>query len=127
MEYWFSGEAEKDDQMLKYIQTLRQKGIKCYLATNNEKYRVKYLLDIVGLKNYFDGCFASCDLSYFKKEKGFWESVLKKLGNVKRSGILLLDDDLVNVESAKAFGLRAESYKDFSLSQSIIDKNLNTV
>ncbi len=65
LEYWFSNEAETNIEMLNYIKSLKQRGIKCYLATNNEKYRVKYLLETVGLQKHFDGCFASCDLGFF--------------------------------------------------------------
>lgn len=51
--YWFEYESKTDEKMLESIKVLRNNGIKCYLHTNNEKYRVQYLLDKVGLKNFF--------------------------------------------------------------------------
>jgi len=114
LDFWFSGEADTDKQMLNYIEGLRQKGSKCYLATNNEKHRVNYLLDrVVGLGKHFDGCFASCDLGYLKDQKEFWEGVSKISGNDNLSEVLVWDDDIKNVESAKAFGYNAELYSDF--------------
>ena len=48
MEFWFSGEAEVDREMAACITALRQAGIKCFLSTNNEKYRVEYLWQVAG-------------------------------------------------------------------------------
>lgn len=127
LEYWFFGESQKDELMLEHVQVLRKQGIQCLLATNNEKYRVQYLWQVVGLKNYFDGCFASCDLGYLKNERGFWEKLMESLGGFEPDEVLLIDDDLENIESAKAFGLNAELYRDVNSIQPTIDLYLNTV
>jgi len=113
MDYWFRNEAEKREEMLKYIKELRSGGVKCYLATDNEKYRVAYLLDTVGLREHFDGFFPSCEIGYLKKQKKFWQAAYRNLDNYRKDEILVWDDDLKNVNRAKEFGFLAEQYENF--------------
>ena len=79
MKYWFEGESDTDKEVLKFVSKLRLKGIKCYIATRQEKYRKEHLLNVVGLKNNFDGIFCTCDIGYDKWEKGYWDYVFDKL------------------------------------------------
>jgi len=111
MDYWFRNEAEKREEVLNYIAILRSKGFKCYLATDNEKYRVAYLLDVVGLREHFDGFFPSCEIGYLKEQKEFWQAVYQNVDNYRKDEILVWDDDIKNVNRAKEFGLKAEHYK----------------
>ena len=43
LEYWFENENHIDERVIEVIKKLRAIGIKCYLATNQEKYRTQYL------------------------------------------------------------------------------------
>src|SRR5450432_1293608 len=38
LQYWFVSECTIDETLVEYVQQLRQKGIPCYLATNQEQY-----------------------------------------------------------------------------------------
>jgi len=111
--YWFEYESKTDGKMLESIKVLRSNGIKCYLHTNNEKYRVQYLLDRVGLKSFFDGAFSSAQIGYKKPEQEFWSVVYKQIGVPEKSEIVVWDDDQENIESAKSFGFVSEVYSDF--------------
>ena len=111
--YWFEYESKIDEKMLRSIKVLRSKGIKCYLHTNNEKYRVQYLLDKVGLKNFFDGVFSSAQIGYKKPQQEFWSVVYKQIGVPEKSEVVVWDDDQENIESAKNFGFVSEFYSDF--------------
>ena len=113
MEYWFAGEAEVDTEMVEYIKELKNQGIKTYLSTNNEKYRADYLWNIVGLKNVLDGKLPSCELGHLKPETKFWEQAYKRLSNVSKDEVLVLDDAQSAIDSAKEFGFKAEFYKNF--------------
>lgn len=113
LEYWFKGEADVDQQMKDYISALRQKGIKCYLATNNEIYRTEYLANVVGLKNFLDGFFSSCYLGYLKPQIEYWAEVYKSLSDVSKSEVLMIDNLAPAIESAKEFGFNAEHYENF--------------
>lgn len=113
LEYWFSQERTADQKLLDYIAELRKRGVKCFLQTNNEKYRTEYLWETVGLKSHFDGIFSSSHLGYKKPEQEFWSAIYARMGAPEKDTILVWDDDRENVESAKNFGFQAELYTDF--------------
>lgn len=113
MDFWFSNEAVADEKMLKSIAEVRQKGIKCFLATNNEKYRTEYLLNAVGLKKHLDGAFSSAYLGYLKPDLKYWESIYKNFLEIPKEQIVVYDDDEENVKSALEFGFRARFFTTF--------------
>ena len=122
MDFWFSGEAHVEVDFKDYIQNLRKKGIKCFLSTNNEKYRSRYLWETAGLKDIFDGWFPSYKVGYFKEDQEFWEKVYKNFPDVDKNEILVCDDDMPNIDAAKKFGFNAEFYHGFELFKQIMEE-----
>jgi putative hydrolase of the HAD superfamily len=122
LQYWFEHESNVDKRVLESVLKLRDAGTMVYLATNNEKYRVNYILYDLGLKDYFDGVFASCDLGVKKPENDFWERIYRQLGDIEKSSIVLFDDDIENIDSAVEFGFRAKLYTDFECYERVINK-----
>ena len=112
--YWFSGEKELDDRFVKAIKALRARGVRCYLGTNNEKYRTEYLVSELRLNNLLDGIFSSCTVGAQKSSADFWESMHATLDNPDKTEVILWDDDEENIHAAKAFGYTAHLYKHFS-------------
>ena len=113
LKYWFEGERVVDPQMADYIKYLRENGVKCYLSTNNEKYRTEYLASVVGLKELLDGVFSSCYIGHMKPEVKFWEIIFGQLKGVNKDEVLVLDDKMLSIESARSFGFNAEHYESF--------------
>jgi len=111
--FWFEHESNLDKKMLESIKVLRNNGIRCYLDTNNEKYRVQYLFYNLDLKNFFDGVFSSAELGYLKPQQEFWSAIHDHLGKPDKSEVLVWDDDEENVGSAKNFGFHSEFYSGF--------------
>lgn len=111
--YWFEHERDIDEKIIESVKTLRNKGIHCYLDTNNEKYRVRYILENLGLGNFFDGVFSSAELGYLKAEQEFWATIYKKLGKPDKTEVLVWDDDEKEVAAARDFGFQAELYTGF--------------
>ncbi len=113
VEYWFNGERDLDKRVVETIYTLRGKGVKCYLSTNNEKYRTQYLTDEVDLKNILDGIYSSAFLGFMKSNQGFWQALYQDFLDIKKNQVLVFDNKQENVQSAREFGFSAELYKDF--------------
>lgn len=113
LQYWFESEGIKNKNLnrkiLGEIEELEKEGIKCYIATRQEKYRMQYLSENLGLKNYFDGVFCTCNIGYDKSEPQFFIQVLEKL-NLKPEEILFFDDKEKNINTAKALGIEAHLY-----------------
>lgn len=109
--YWFSTENKTNNQILNLVKKLRQRGIKCYLASDNSKYRANDVMKNV-LGEYFDGGFFSCFLGNTKEEKEFFKKVLKKIG-LKPREVLFVDDEKENAEVAKSIGINSFIYENF--------------
>ncbi len=112
LDYWFRSEHNIDMELIKYIQDLRNKCIKCYLATNQEKYRVQYMLEKMEFSKSFDKVFASSHLGHRKPAVEFYRKVVEELG-LSKDEILFWDDTQGNVDAAIEFGIKAELYKSF--------------
>ncbi|HEU5367574.1 MAG TPA: HAD-IA family hydrolase [Ktedonobacterales bacterium] len=114
LDLWFTTSQQVDAALLAAVQRLRQQGIRCYLATNQERYRTDYLLTQMGLASQFDGCFSSSQLGCLKEHPAFFQAVLRALPGVQASDILFWDDSPANVATARAAGLQAEVYTTFA-------------
>lgn len=111
LKHWFGEESPRDEEVLKYINDLRSKGVKCYLATDREKYWGEYLKENVGLKNDFDGFFYSYDVGYEKDTPEYFREVVRRL-HLSPEEIMYWDDDQKNVDVAKEVGIDARFYSD---------------
>jgi putative hydrolase of the HAD superfamily len=60
---WFTTSQQVDQALLAAVRQLRQEGVRCYLATNQERYRTDHLLTRTALAGQFDGCFSSASLA----------------------------------------------------------------
>ena len=114
LKYWFESENATDKDVLKVVADLRLKGIKCHIATRQEKYKKDYLLNVVGLKNKFDGIFCTCDIGYDKWEKGYWDFVFNDL-KATRDEIMFFCDSQKNVDNAEKLGINAYFYTNIEV------------
>jgi len=125
LQYWFENDKDIDERILNSVKELREKGIKCFLNTQNEKYITNYVLENLELKNYFDGTFSSNEIGHIKLEQEFWQAVYEKLGKPNKERVLCWDDDEKNIEAARKFGFSAELYSAFDEYNNKIKKYTN--
>ena len=125
LNYWFSNEKNVNKEMLDNIHELKSLGIKCFISTQNEKYIVDYVLNSIGLKQYFDRIFATSEIGHLKSDQKFWQSIYEQLGNPDKKTILCWDDNEEFVKMAKDAGLLAEHYTNFEDYKNKTKKYLN--
>jgi putative hydrolase of the HAD superfamily len=111
--YWFSSEHSVDLELVKEIQKYRKKGIKCFVATNQEKHRAQYMLEKMGFSQSFDKLYASAHLGFKKPNSEFYEKILSELDGIDKQEILFWDDTEENITGAIEFGIKAELYISF--------------
>src|SRR3989338_4300851 len=109
LDFWFSGDAICQD-IIEIIDTLRKRGMRCYIVSDNEMQRARYLMDTMGLSRHVDGGFFSCEVGHTKSEQAFFENILAKLSDVMPAEIFYWDDDEKNIEIAKRLGIRVGLY-----------------
>ena len=108
MDFWFNGEKDIQAPVLQLVTEVRASGIPTYLVTDNPKERTDQLWK-EGLDQYFDGKYVSGETGLKKSTSVLWEYIAKEL-NVVSSDIFFTDDDLENVEVARAAGVKAEFF-----------------
>ena len=112
--YWFESEKNLNDGLMKEVEALRERGVVCMLASDNEKERAGYLFQEQNLEETFDADFFSCDLGYTKEDPEFWQIVKERLLEMEFSieEVIYWDDDEKNVEAAREAGIKAELFRN---------------
>lgn len=105
---WFDYENITNEPLLDVIGGLRKSGIKCYLATSQEKYRAEYLENAM-FKDMLDGFFISCNLGVDKNDSRFFRMVLEEL-KLQPEEVAFFDDNQGNVDVAKSVGIKSFLY-----------------
>lgn len=110
---WFGEESLLDARVLNAMQQLRDRGIKCYLATNQEQHRRNYLWDDLGMWRWCDGILASSSLGVRKPEPAYFVLATQQL-ELAPTSIAFWDDTQANVVAAQTHGWQAYHYRDYS-------------
>jgi putative hydrolase of the HAD superfamily len=114
IKYWFECEEKVDANIISTIVEIKEKGIKCYLASNQEKYRTEFVLGRIEFENVFDKIFFSSQIGYLKPQTEFFEYIEKELATlgIDKREIIFWDDREKNASIAREFGFNAEMYKN---------------
>jgi putative hydrolase of the HAD superfamily len=108
LNFWFQAEDVKNDSLLEVIRLAREAGFKCYIATEQEKYRTKYVKEVM-FKNEFDGVFSTAEIGYKKNDRKFYEEITNTL-NISPANIMFFDDSQSKIDVALERGLDARLY-----------------
>ncbi len=91
------------------IAELRQRGIYCALASNQERHRARHMSETMGYCHVFDREFYSCELGHAKPSVAYFRSIIA-LAELDPKRTLFLDDRPANVAAAREAGLVAETF-----------------
>lgn len=109
LDYWFKSDVVLNPGIEEVISAYKEKGVKVYLASNNEKYRAKAIEDLLNQNNLLDGVYFSSHLKMRKDNPAFFEHILEDL-EVQPNEVAFVDNDEKNVESAVSLGIDARLY-----------------
>jgi putative hydrolase of the HAD superfamily len=110
MAYWFEHDARVDQAVAELVQEWRQETRgRSVAVSNQEKYRVAYLREYVGLSQLVDYIFWSGNMGVTKSDPEFYVSATNKL-DVEPGQVWFFDDDIRNVEVAAAAGWNAHLF-----------------
>lgn len=109
LDFWFNGNVV-DERFFPVIHRLRKNGVKCVLATNQDKRRAEYYKK--KLEGIFDREFHSYEIGALKPTKEFLDAMMKEL-EFKKEEVLFWDDKPEFVQAASEYGLRAKLYTNF--------------
>lgn len=111
--YWFATEQYIDKQFISYIMRLRESGVICCLATNQDAYKTVYMKEKMGLSLVFNKVFSASELGFRKPDSRFFHAVLESFPGISKDEVLYWDDTALTANAAKEFGFHAEVYTSF--------------
>ncbi len=123
--YWFTHHQDIDQAVLALVEKLRANGTKCYLATNQEKYRTDYIWNKLGLNKLFDGIFVSNELHAKKPQKQFFTKITDNLHVDHPEEIILIEDTMSVIKEAQDFGLNTIYYTTLHDLQNKLSKHVS--
>lgn len=125
LDQWCRAEDYPNHELIAVIQEYRKHGIRAYLATNQEMYRTKYLLEQT-FPTAFDGIFASYTIGYTKHESAYWTAVLKQLAaeipGILPEQIAYFDDQQDGVTMAHEAGIAAYLFTGLDQVQTLLGR-----
>jgi putative hydrolase of the HAD superfamily len=105
-DYWFEQDSILDQTLLDDLKALGTRGLELHLATVQEHHRARYLMENLGLGQVFQAIHYAADYGLSKPDPAFFRAVEARTGHEPES-LLLIDDSLKNVESARVCGWQA--------------------
>jgi putative hydrolase of the HAD superfamily len=97
---------EIDAELHAEIAQLRERGLLCCLATNQQPYRARYMSETLGYARLFDHEFYSHALGVAKPDPAYFKTIVERLALAPEQ-MLFIDDHEPNVLGARDAGLHA--------------------
>ena len=127
LQFWFESGDNVDENVVSTIKKLQKSGVKCCLATNQEKHRAKYMRNNMQFDELFDDLFISSEIGYRKPEEKFYDAVLSQLKEeykILPHEVLFFDDSMKNVDAAQIAGINAHLYESYSEFMRILNSSI---
>lgn len=110
LKLWFEADSCVNGQVLDLVGELRTSGIRCFVASTQERHRAAYVEHQLGFGERFDGLFFSWQLGLKKPDRAFFTHVAGEIGHPPTQ-ILFFDDHESNVLGARDAGWSARRYQ----------------
>jgi putative hydrolase of the HAD superfamily len=95
--------------MLDAVRAVRDLGLRCGLATNQQNLRGTYMRSSLGFETIFDEQFYSFELGFAKPEVGYFQAIMDRIG-VAPHRVLFIDDLEDNIVGAREIGIHSELF-----------------
>lgn len=95
--------------MLDAVRAVRDLGLRCALATNQQNLRGTYMRSSLGFEEIFDAQFYSFELGFAKPEAGYFNAIMDRI-DVAPNRVLFIDDHEGNVAGAREIGIHSELF-----------------
>jgi len=112
LEFWF-GLSTINKEVVEILKKLKAQDVSIILATNQEKYRLAYLLELLQEdEHWIDVVIASCEIGIKKPDPEFYERIESLFPIVKKNDMLVFDDKKETIEALIRMGYVAEVFED---------------
>lgn len=109
-----------DPEAVAVLTAVRELGVPCLLATNQQDHRVRHMREVRGYDDLVDGSYYSSELGAMKPDPAFFEHILQDLA-LPGERVGFVDDVPANVEAARGVGIRAVLHDPASGATGLVD------
>lgn len=109
MDYWFEKDSDINQDVYELASHLKEKGYRLFIGTNQEKYRLDHLKNLLNKNDLFEDFFASSIIGYGKPDPLFFKAVIERTG-LKPSEMFFIDDSDKNIETARSLQWHAHHF-----------------
>jgi HAD superfamily hydrolase (TIGR01509 family) len=95
--------------MLDAVRAIRDLGLRCALATNQQNLRGAYMRRSLGFETIFDEQFYSYELGFAKPDACYFQAIMDRI-DVAPDRVLFIDDHEGNVAGAREMGIHSELF-----------------
>lgn len=104
---------EVDQEVLNIVKSVRSKGYKTLICSNNFPARINGLQNRFGFLNDFDAWALSYEVGFAKPSPEIFNNLIEKSG-VSASEIVFSDDNEANIEAGAKLGINTFYYQGFN-------------
>ena len=104
-------EVSPKPHVIEFLEMLKNKGIRCCVATATDKKYAINALKVHGIDKYFEFVFDESDAGCNKAHAEYFEKVITRLGCTKEECVLF-EDAMYSIRTAKEFGLKVVGIED---------------
>lgn len=119
-DYWFKAEV-LSERMVSFAKSLREKGIKVFILSNNFKERAEYYGHYSWIHEAVDKVYFSWQTGFVKPDVRAWEIVLSE-NNLAPEDCVYFDDQKKNFDSAESLGIKSYMFTNEEELEKIIMK-----
>lgn len=120
--YWFE-EEKQSDRVIEYSKSLKQRGIKVFVLSNNFKERATFYGHYPWMHDAVDKAYFSWQTGFVKPDVKAWELVLKE-NNLKAEECIYFDDLEKNLVSARSIGIESFLFTNEDELENIINNKI---
>lgn len=104
-DYWFKAEIPSE-KMISFAKSLREKGVKVFILSNNFKERALYYDHYPWIHEAVDKVYFSFQTGLVKPDQKAWELVLLE-NNLKPEDCIYFDDQDKNLKASESVGIKS--------------------
>ncbi len=112
LEYYYENVATAKDGVKEFLQTLRNNGVHCVVATATDRYLMEPALERNGLLEYFDAVFTTRDIGLSKHQPDVFNMARDFMG--ADEDLFVFEDAAYAIDTAKKAGYKVVAVEDYS-------------
>ncbi len=120
-DYWFKAEIPSE-KMINFAKSLRQKGIKVFILSNNFKERAEYYGHYSWIHEAVDKVYFSWQTGLIKPNIEAWKLVLSE-NKLEPKDCIYFDDQQKNLDAAENIGIKSYMFTDETKLERIVNEH----